>query len=274
VNLGAGETDPVLAKAGIKPPDDAIRELRDRERENVVAFGLDPNELATESEDIVTNWIARLFLERTPQQKLSRKSLISMREMIAEEADMVPVFQDTRLNMEYDWKRRLTGVVSKQAPIPASDGYHEHISARSVPWDTVDDFKRVRSAFDEWRAERCLKTYADWTDWQKKLAQEEAATAGVRRREGGLPDSVVAEFVKAYAKGVWGLRGARYADAVAALKVVGIEKSVNDFKNAKRSKQGPKAHAFHATPEVLETLGKLQAAFPEFDTKILLQEKG
>ena len=71
--------------------------------------------------------------------------------MFLGETDFVSIDRETTLNLEWDCKRRLVDPREHLAL-----GY-SHLFCETVPHKTVDDAIAMRSNFDGWRTNRCLK---------------------------------------------------------------------------------------------------------------------
>lgn len=128
---GTASNDPsynvVLARGGISLPD-----------------GL--TSTASQSEHI-----CRLFFHRTPTDTITSTVLTGIRDMVEFDADLVPKKVTKRLSMEFDWKRRPHAVGTHPT-------YYDHIVFSTGPWQTVEQFQKVRelwTAFQK-RRPRCI----------------------------------------------------------------------------------------------------------------------
>jgi hypothetical protein len=99
--------------------------------------------------------IVEMFFGRTPQDRIETRYLTSIRDLVRYDADLVEKHGESRLNMEYDWKRRPVGV--------HTDPEHGHVAFDTVPWQRVEDFQRTRELFTDFqkRTPRCIKSEAD-----------------------------------------------------------------------------------------------------------------
>ncbi len=248
----------VTAKAGVKPP-------RGVEDEN--AYMID------------------LFLNRQPGQKLPRQSFMSMREQLTNNWDLQlnePV--DVRVNLDFDFKRR---PVNPRMEVVSCAGV-EHLAFDTVPWQTAEEGARVRVLFDKWRETRCLKSMADWGDWQAFLAHHEGnrrrATAAREAHAGGAAGSAggatrgaggrvyktdtghvgiaLRTFLVAYVRRAWGLDGADMSQRELAdwLTEQGYTTKLSAVKNAGRAllNEG----VVLASDEVMKFLNAMKARFP------------
>lgn len=132
-----GDTEPVVAKAGVKP---------------------------SESETDENTFMVKLFLERHPGKKIPNNSLISPRDMYLKEMDLIEIQREKVLNLEFDFKRK--PINPRMTKIRHPDGHIvEHIYFDTVPWKNDQEGQRVRAIFDGWRRDNCLKTMKDWDNW-------------------------------------------------------------------------------------------------------------
>lgn len=151
----AGE-EPVVAKGGVKVLLDAAD--GDEEKEKELLTPINQN-----------RFVLDLFVNRFPGQIIKRPSSMSSRDQLPNEWDFQVVDKDMRLSMEFDFKRR---PVNPQIIEIDSHGV-SHLAFSTVPWETVEEGELVRVLFDQWRRGddkgkpgHCLKTMADWYDWQ------------------------------------------------------------------------------------------------------------
>jgi hypothetical protein len=118
-----------------------------------------------------------LYFNRKPRQKVVNKHLISGREMFLDELNFGSIEREVTLNLEWDCKRLLVD------PRDNSALGRSHIFCNTVPHQTVDDAMTMRANFDGWRINRCLKTMADWTDWEDYFATRRMTTGvGIQYR--------------------------------------------------------------------------------------------
>ncbi|WP_156904791.1 DNA polymerase [Ferrimonas senticii] len=212
-----GDTKPVCAKAGVKPPK-----------------GVDENA-----------WMVELFLDRYPKQKIERSHLASAREMWLKELDLISIHTEQTLNLEWDFKRRPVTPRMVTVRHPVSGEIVEHLSFDTVPWSTVDEALDARTYFDEWRASHCLKTMEDWESWMDfyKVRRYLKGT-GVKYLEDGSEGIFKVQMLRAIVQGGWGLPEApqraprgHYDKLVAMFDVDGIGGiTKQDLANAKSRK--------------------------------------
>jgi hypothetical protein len=252
-----GEHKIVLAKAGVKPPPD-------EEDENA--------------------YMINLFLKREPDQKLRQESFISMREQLTKGWDLQMDGHDVRLNLDFDFKRN---PVNPRMEVVSCSGV-EHLAFDTVPWQTAEDGVRTRVLFDQWRKTRCLKTMADWEDWQAFLAHQdgnrrrataaralhagdaEGGSGGVTRGAGGrvyktktgFVGIALRTFLTAYVQRAWGLTDVDLSQRALAdwLTEQGYPTTPSAVKNAGRALLN--ASVVPATEEVMTFLTAIKARFP------------
>lgn len=249
-----GDHKTVIAKGGIKPGPDV-------EDEN--AFMLD------------------LTLNRQPGQKLTYESFISMRDQLPLELDLQTETRETRINLEYDFKRK--PIASSVRMIPLAGTGQSHLAFNTEPWNTVDEALTTRLIFDAWRDDHCLKTIEDFQSWEYYRTFKMATRKGAKPLSPGTPDTekrtgrknltkggylAVAKqlFLGVYQKKMWGLEGADLSQRKLAewLTSQGYKTSVSAVKNGTREQ--PAEHLVPATEEVVAFLDKMKERFPGLET--------
>ena len=202
----------VLAKVGVSPPP----ECRDHNK-----------------------YFVDLFLNRFPGMKVMVRPFPSVRDQWIKMMDVFQMEREITASLEYDFKRR---------PVNAcmiSAGDSEHLAFETVPWTYVEEGELARTIFDGWRRSRCLKTYADWEDWQDHYLTV-VTLDNVRKNLKGkrLPLQVTDEgsvgilkrtFLRAYAREAWGLkRTMKYAELLQTLERIGFPVTPHDAKNGNK----------------------------------------
>lgn len=227
----------VLAKTSVRPPSDV-------EDQNL--------------------WLLKLFAERTPGQIMEQESFISMRDQLIKGWDLQMERSEVKLNLEFDFKRR--PVRPHLGNIALTDV--DHLAFDTEPWETAEQAIEARLLFDGWRRNRCLKTLADFEDWQafyalqvsntrrsakardnapRPTSDESDGATKIRGAQGriyktqktGYVGIAVRAFLKAYSQREWGLDGAeRLTQAALAdwLTSQGHPTSLSAVKNASRAK--------------------------------------
>jgi hypothetical protein len=269
VNAVGIDLPPVIAKAGIAPPRDILDNAYRTWDENDVLG--EPPPAPSEFRPIVQNdWIVNLFMHRTAETTVRTSSLRSLRDMVEGDADLVQEESEQTANMEFDWKRELVAPHETQPFITSSQ---PHFAAHSKPWTRVEDFERERPLFDQWRTKRggVLKTMADWQSWTEYRKSGDVSKKGIRRTGPGIIGQVKHNFLRAYVNGLWGLPGGDYKGTAAFLTEQGYETSVDDLKNAKRSKKGPVEHLFDADEDVMGFINAVLEKFPAFEWRRMIK---
>lgn len=248
-----GDHKTVTAKGGIKPGPDVKDEN---------AFMLD------------------LTLNRQPGQKLTYESFISMRDQLPLELDLQTETRETRINLEYDFKRR--PIPNSVRMIPMAGTNQSHLAFDTEPWNTVDEALATRLIFDAWRDDHCLKTIEDFQTWEYYRAFKMANLKGAKPAvpndaetgkrtgrknltKGGYLAVAKQLFLAAYQKKMWGLEGADLSQRKLAewLTSQGYKTSVSAVKNGTREQ--PVEHLVPATDEVIAFLDKMKVRFPDLE---------
>jgi hypothetical protein len=239
--------DPVLAKNGIKVP-----------------MGCDANRL-----------VLGLYLNRNHDTRVERRDLIALRDQMEQEADLVSVLRNPRVNFEPDMKRRLARASTATIGHGEFAGT-EHLATESEPFDTVGQALEERAVFEAWRdaQKRVLKTMADWEAWQEYRASvlaRRSAGAGIRVTQGGAADVLKRQFLRALVRGMWGasLDGSTHEAVASWLTACGHPTSVSAVKNATRPYATPIEGVVAAAPASLELLLALVAEFPGLEVERL-----
>jgi len=232
-------------------------------------------------------WMLKLFAERVPGQTMVRESFISMRDQLIKGWDLQMESAEVKLNLEFDFKRK---PLNPRMDIIGLTGV-EHLAFDTVPWETADRAVEARLLFDGWRRTRCLKTVADFEDWQAHYAlhlsnsrrsrsravqssdtdadpsdPKSALRGGQGRvymtRKTGYVGIAVRSFLKAYVQRKWGLENVDMTQAALAewLTTIGYPTKVSSVKNAIRSKLH--AEAVPRTKEVDAFVDAAQEKFP------------
>lgn len=254
-----GDHKTVTAKGGIKPGP----EVKD---ENAFMLGL--------------------TLNRQPGQKLIYESFISMRDQLPLELDLQTETRETRINLEYDFKRR--PIPESVCMIPIAGTNKSHLAFKTEPWDTVDEALMTRLTFDAWRDDHCLKTIEDFQSWEYYRAFKMATRKGAKPvspsaaktttprtgrknlTRGGYLAVAKQLFLAVYQKKLWGLDGADLSQRKLAewLTSQGYKTSVSAVKNGTREQ--PVEHLVPATDEVVKFLKVVKERFPGLEVERFL----
>ncbi len=248
----------VLAKAGIQPP----------------PWSREPSEQ--------NEYIVELFFSRTGNQLVVVDTNTSLRDMVLYHADLVKKTSVRRLNMEYDFKRRPYSV--SDSAVRFNNKNYEHIVFSTRPWDTVEQFKTMRSMVDDYiRTEdrRCMKTaddyraLADYFDTRNSLPV--SAQKYLKKAKNADLNRLKRDLCRAFKQGQAGLDV--YTDQMTAndfAKVLlesglsrhGVKCVRSDIENAGRNAFEP-----NTTPRsvnVLDVIGEVKRRLPDLDTDQIL----
>ena len=110
--------------------------------------------------------------------------------MYEQGSDFVDKSIEKRLSMEFDWKRRPTNPEDADvtdSPLPSKS----HLSFRTVPWDDVRQFNRIRDIWFQFHksSPRCLKTVRDlkvFSDHYQNTTSLDGEAGKHLRREDGV----------------------------------------------------------------------------------------
>lgn len=239
---------PILAKAGVKPiiaieHDDTPETIKDKQNEEMI----------------------NLYLNRKFDAKpIKISSLISLRDMWLTESDLVRKNIERRVNLEYDFKRN--PINPKMVAVRDT----EHLAFDSEPWESIEQFKAVRAAFDAFRRKGNLKSMEDWYDWedflQTKLTVKQGS--GINANKKGSVDILRRIIIRAYTQEAWGLsRDFTNAEIADWLTDMGYPTNLDELKNAKRANLVP--HVVPVTHRVINLLVIVLDKFPKLDVQKL-----
>ncbi len=213
------------------------------------------------------DYMVNLFMNRRPGDKTTTKPFTSFREQWVKDADVVRLTRQSKLNIEFDFKRRLINPLE----IAVRDG--SHVSLSSVPWNDLAECERARAVFEGWRDKRCLKTLQDFDDWEDhyqfalvrdRLSDGNGRSFGIRTTSGGTTDVFRRLFLRAYTQELCGLtRTMTYPELAGWLTERGYPTTVDEAKNAKRGKFVE--HAVPLTPRTAELKTLLVEGFPSIE---------
>lgn len=279
--LSFGEEKVVLAKAGVSVPGEYIEDAKQAGSHTPLALPDGANKDAVKQyqdewmNNIHNAYMLDLFMHRKPGQKTMTFPFTPFREQWVHDADVVRMTREVTLNLEYDMKRQLVD----PRVIAVANG--EHVSLDSVPWNSLDECERARAIFSGWREKHCIKTLADFEDWEDhyqfslvrdRLQKSGSPGFGVRSTNKGIADVFRRLFLRAYVQGLCGL-SKTMTNAVLAdwLTTHGYPTTVDELKNATRAKFVE--HAIPPTRRVLELAKVLEAGFPSIEINKFLESK-
>lgn len=133
--------------------------------------------------------VVKLFLNRSPTDVLEMNIGVGIRDMYVYGNDFVDRTLTRSLSMEFDWKRkpRCLG----ETDLKFEGEKHSHIYFDTVPWESVDDFVRIRECWESYNKDKktCLKTREEYDDFARyveaRLTNEKVAK-WLRRKDGDL----------------------------------------------------------------------------------------
>jgi hypothetical protein len=229
----------LLAKAGVSPPKKVFETAEDGYVKEFDWCVDSPDyQIPIDLKDFTHNsYLLDLFLNRTADTKITTTSFISMRDMARFNKDLIEEVREVSLNMDFDWKREL--VDPRMVFVGDSRlGNPEHITLSSRPWKNVEQFKLVRKLFDQWRYEKnaVLKTLEDWKDWCDFKEYHVLRSEGHYTGRGAPVEQYKRWFLNMYSNRHYDLNGGKYAELAAWLTSNGHPTTVQQIKDAKRSK--------------------------------------
>lgn len=231
----------LLAKGSISPPDS----VTDRNR-----------------------YMVDLYVQREPGQKTMTMPFVSIRDQMVRGCDVVRLERPTTMNLEFDFKRR--PINPRMVKYPGG----EHLAFDTVAWPNLMEAELARNLFDEWRNRHCLKTLADWEDWEDFYHSHRALTLtrragkahGLQVTREGSSGILQRVFLRAYVREAWGLkRTLSNADLAKQVMACDCDTSLFDVKNASKGVLVP-----GVVPRTLQTdvmWKKLTRRFPGLSVK-------
>ncbi|MDF5467277.1 DNA-directed DNA polymerase [Vibrio parahaemolyticus] len=248
-----GNTEPVIAKAGVKPPESALSSAKD---ENA--------------------FMVELFLDRYPGQKIPNNSLISPRDMYLKDMDLIEIQREKTLNLEFDFKRR--PVNPRMTKIRHPKGHIvEHIYFDTVPWKNEQEGQQTRALFDGWRRGNCLKTMEDWDNWiDYSKTKPLLKGSHIKYEEDGSHGVLLKLTLRALSKESYGLtrtiKGKKLTikQITAMFHDAGFEIADNAINNSRQSEFRPNVLA--ATPRLIPLLSWLKETFPDMEIEHFFHE--
>jgi hypothetical protein len=169
-------------------------------------------------------WID-LHRSRDFESEMTRRHLIPLRAQWIEDADLISLTRTTRLNLDFDWKRRVISPTDV-------DGV---MSGDTEPWETIDQFDAERDALESWKKseQRVEKTVADLTDRRQWMLRRAGQQASGSTRQSGRPPLVNA-VMRAIARKQSGAPQEPYHEWATLFTQLGFAVSPQTFKDAAR----------------------------------------
>lgn len=241
------DQNPLLAKAGIKPPKSVVG----REAQN--------------------DWIIDQFFNRNPDTTYIYESLRTLRDLYDDGGDLVMAPHERRLSMDFDFKRKPT-----LRWMEKTENYPAHLAFMTDPFQTVEECKSYRDGWQRFLdRDRCLKTVDDLREFEEFLAGSRLRDHGLNRSQKGLPEVAMRQFLRRLVRGESGLEPVReqYSnkDLARILSSSSQPVTISDLKNAGRASAKPQTGSIPRTPEVMEIVRFLQARFPDWNAEEMLE---
>ncbi|MCW5725658.1 MAG: hypothetical protein KIS81_11990 [Maricaulaceae bacterium] len=208
--------------------------------------------------------IVNLFLNRSPDDKITFRHKTGVRDIVTFDADLVDKSLTRRLSMEFDWKRKPNAAVQCASP--------NHVAFSTKPWDTVDEFILMRQYWEDFaiKSPFCLKSIADYRQFAIYVMTHSTlgkADSKYLRRDGGdlkrLRQSLGAAWRHSKAGLTWQQHQISNGKFAEILTEAGIPCNRADIENASRKPFAPKKSP--PTPDVYEALTKLALQFPTLE---------
>jgi hypothetical protein len=195
---------PVLARGGYRP------EQTFATRWNESAFWVD------------------LHRNRDYNKEITYQQLIPLRTQWIEDTDLISLTRTTRVNLDFDWKRR---VISPTDVAGVMTGDTE-------PWETIDQFHAERDALERWKKneQRVEKTVADLTDRRQWMLLRGGQQASRSTRQSSRP-ALVNAMLRAIARHQLGAPQWSHQRWASLFTDLGYPSSPQTFKDAVR--RGP-----------------------------------
>jgi hypothetical protein len=235
--------EPVLAKAGIKPP------MSDKQAQN--------------------EWMINTFINRNAKTKSPVQFLRSMADICRKGGDLtkkLPINRSVRL--DFDWKRKHKGECIR--PIRGVD----HIAFDTVPWLNVEQALECRKRWAAFvkSSDRVLKSLEDLQEFEAYQLMQGMPPAIRKSKRGGTKKVAVRQFLRAWVRSLAGLTkgDCSYQELAEFLTSLGIKTSKEDVENAARPKSLLVPHSIPRAPSVLEVFKAISMRFPAFDPGYLL----
>lgn len=222
-----------------------------------------------DSPEAQNNYIVDLFLRRTPEDKIHLKMKTGIRDIVELNTDLVEKLGEKRLNMEFDWKRRPKSAVQCHSP--------EHLAFSTVPWNSVDDFFKLRECSEDIWAKNpyCLKSIADFEHLAITVLSKTAlGEEGSKNLNTATPDltrlrqSLGAAWRHSKAGLMWRQASVSNDMFARTLDQCGISCTRADVENDARKPFVP--HQVPSSPGTLAALKAVQIYFPKLTIGLFL----
>jgi hypothetical protein len=168
---------------------------------------------------------AKLYRERTYETKLVRSTLTDLRDQWLNDQDLVEERSSVRPNLDFDVKRHIVDPIDIGGVI----------TARTEPWETVEEFHTARDGLERWKKaqRRILKSVQDYQDLQVWQASRPGLAASGSTTQSSRPP-LVNLVLRAVARGALGLTKWPNRQWVAFITACGWPVSEQTVKDAQR----------------------------------------
>jgi len=121
--------------------------------------------------------IVKWFLEIDPNHYRRFEALLGIKDSWGLENDIVPKPMERVLSMEFDWKRKPHFVDDKEIEFEGKK--YNHVFWETDPWNSIDDFLRVRETFEDYNHGKesnrhCIKTKSEYDDFRDYLENQQS----------------------------------------------------------------------------------------------------
>jgi len=245
-NSGSGKA-PLLAKAGLKSP-------------------------RGYSEDKQNDWILQNFVDRSWDTTFDYDRLRGMRDLYEKGGDLVTETHTQRLNMDFDFKRR----VNKRRITTRQIRGIDHVAFETLPWHSIEEYKECRELSSTFKTDTqsCLKTKGELKLFLEKLGSKANFKGNARLSPRGLINTATNIVIRAMVHEMWelSLQGKSKKYWKERLSEAGFPAKTDTFKKAK-SWPPPEAYLIEMTDETLSLAYWLQNEFPDFDFNYLFADR-
>ena len=203
---------------------------------------------------------AEIYQTRTYDLKHRHRVSIDLRTQWQRDADLVDIERTTRVNLDFDFKRRLVGVTEREGVL----------AAQTEPWPTVDEFHEFRDAFEAWKKtfKRVLKTREDLCDFLRWRSEKSARRAAGTNARTNLPP-VATAFIRAWSRQQLGLPGGNYRQVAEQMTEAGWRATADTFKSAKRRGDVPVGQISSLTPDDESFISWALTRWPQWEVEAL-----
>jgi hypothetical protein len=169
--------------------------------------------------------IAKKFLSRSGPIESVSNVLPSIREVMQKGKDYIGILRTTKLNMDWDWKRKLFN--PKEETVTIDGTSYTHISCRSVPYKDMVEYENYKRAAENIKI---LKTESDYCSFLVTLANQDSNTRNTVSADKNIARSILRYIRTGQLQGFESLTGVEVTHRISGLLKVKLE--ANDYKKA------------------------------------------